>query len=424
VKAGIQLSLLILMFGIGWVSRGLMGSTNVAVQEGIQQTQISNETVAASSAQSSGETYGEQTANTLTVPRISISSETKEIGHVLNENLLRQAEQLLFQNRITQFSKYVRQYSEQFSPRDVDALGALFATYVLQYGLDEYGSSFELMNIETRLSSLDPHAPSSQFFDVLEQTGIDPQSALATFDELSSYYQEQVSDSQLKQLEDWLIAHVENSLRAKQDWSGLEQWYQTLISRSGNPERLYRRLAALYFNTNRHVESLDSLDKLASYSNWNKQDEQLYQANTVAVASDSVEAIALQKIGEHFIVNVRINNRVEAPMLLDTGASISGLDRQFISSQGFNVSGRKIRLSTAGGRVDADLIRLDSVTFGDNQLVNLDVASIGLNVSGHSAYQGLLGMDILGRYKFYLDQRQAILYLRSNSNTDELPLEF
>ena len=58
-------------------------------------------------------------------------------------------------------------------------------------------------------------------------------------------------------------------------------------------------------------------------------------------------------------------------------------------------------------------------------IANLDVASIGLSgASGHSNYQGLLGMDVLGRYRFYLDQRQAILYLRSGDAEQGLPPEF
>lgn len=431
MKVWMHFCLLILMFLAGWASRGFFA----------EQRPVEKQIAGNSLAQPPGELIGKGTdnspdprlsglpqADTVTRRQLDTADHSSISGkeHLVNEELIVSFETMLFHGRITEASRLIRQYSGQFSGKDIELLGAVFTSYALQLGLDQYQGSFELMNIEARLSSMDAHTPSSQFFDVVEQASIDPFFALSILDELSSYYQEQISEGQLRQLEAWLIGYADKTLRETKDWTGLESWYQTLISRSVDSENYHRRLAALYFDLGRNLESLEVLDHLANnFSGWSQQDEQLYQANTLAVVSDSVEAIPLRRAGEHYIVNVRMNNRINVPMLLDTGASISGLDRQFVRSQGFHPSGQTVRLSTAGGRVEADLVRLASVAFGDNQLVNLDVASIDLNTSASgSGYQGLLGMDVLGRFKFYLDQRQAILYLRPDSETGGLPPEF
>lgn len=418
LKSAIHISLLIFVFFVGWFSRNFFDPVKTHTPGLVVGVDITEKVINESKNNASVRPAQDEVDATS-------KSAAENNQKTFNRSLIEPIHRLLFQNRITEASKLIRENATQFAPKDIEVLGSIFTTYALYIGLDNYQSSFELMNIEAKIASMDLHSPSAQFFDVIEQAGIDPLTALANFDELSSYYQEQVKAKQLLQLESWLISRVEGELISQKNWAALEDWYHTLIERSIEPGDLYRRLAALYYDLNRNLESLEVLDELAAYSGWNAEDEKLYQANTVAVSSDSVEAIVLQRSGEHYIATIRIDNRVNAAMLLDTGASISGLDSQFVRSQGFRNSGRKIRLSTAGGRVESDLIRLKSVVFGDNELVNLDVASIGLGSgSQNSRYQGLLGMDVLGKFEFYLDQRQAILYLRSISAEPQLPPEF
>lgn len=418
MKAGVQLGFFMLAFWAGWLAKGYF-------QEGAIESSVLPE----------GWDIGVHLNTRSTEQPVAdtpvLSEHTAEVAVIenkapsLSDNLITSFEELLFQHRIQAFSQYLRENLTLFSAADIHALGAIFVSYALSIGLDQYQSSFELMNIEARIASLDTYAPSTQFFDVIEQANVAPLTALKLFDELASYYQEQVTDVQLQRLEHWLAQYVEAALIGRQDWLSLEAWYRALIDRSTDPEGLYRQLASLHYQLGRNIESLEMLDKIAAVSEWNAKDEALYEANSLAVANESVEAVPLEKVGEHYMVTVRLNSRVNAAMLLDTGASISGLDQQFIQANGFEINGRKIRLATAGGAVESDLVRLHKVEFGQNQINNLDVASLGLGAgTSASKYQGLLGMDVLGRFEFYLDQRKAMLYLRPLDSGSELPPEF
>jgi len=97
-------------------------------------------------------------------------------------------------------------------------------------------------------------------------------------------------------------------------------------------------------------------------------------------------------------------------MILDTGASISAIDAGILKSIGLKTgSGRPILLNTAGGQVQARIVRLDSIGVAGQVLTNFDVASLDTAALGSG---GLLGVDFLGNFSFVIDDRKRKLYLR------------
>lgn len=326
----------------------------------------------------------------------------------------------LSEHRIAEAAELISARSVDLSADDIHLLGAIVTSYVTKNGVDSYMGFPLLQALEARIASLDIHAPSAQFFGVVRQADLEPLLALANFDALSSYYQEQVSTDQLEYLGGWLLARVERNRQQQQDWSGLEAWYQALIARSSAPAELYQKLALFYFQRSRFIDSLAALDTVASYQGLSEEDQSLHKANTDAMRQSSVAAISLQRQGEHYIAQIDINGRSPAAMLIDTGASISGLDSDYVRSQGLQASGRKISLNTASGRMETDLIRLSSIDIGSTRLFDLDVAALDLGGS----YQGLLGMDVLTQFEFYLDQSEAILYLRSANSSESGAIPF
>ena len=120
--------------------------------------------------------------------------------------------------------------------------------------------------------------------------------------------------------------------------------------------------------------------------------------------------LSLTRYGSQFLVPVKVEGE-QVMLLLDTGASISGLTASFINQHPALVKSPKpIQLNTASGTVDSylflvDSFTIDSITFNKHMLARLPMDNM-------DHFDGLLGIDILGRFDFVIDQNQALLRLR------------
>lgn len=120
--------------------------------------------------------------------------------------------------------------------------------------------------------------------------------------------------------------------------------------------------------------------------------------------------IPLRKSGRQYLVNVNMNLNQEITMVLDTGATISAVDSEILRSIGVNVeNGRPVLLNTAGGQIQARIVRLNSIGVGGQVLTGFDVASLDTAAMNG---MGLLGIDYLDRFSFVIDDRKRRLYLR------------
>lgn len=109
---------------------------------------------------------------------------------------------------------------------------------------------------------------------------------------------------------------------------------------------------------------------------------------------------------------VTLNRKVEATLVLDTGASIIMLSRNVAEKLGLDVDKLKpdAKVKLADGReVDAKRIVLENVKVQDVDADNVD-ATILLGDTGGPA-DGLLGMSFLKRFNFKIDHRQQKLIL-------------
>ena len=120
--------------------------------------------------------------------------------------------------------------------------------------------------------------------------------------------------------------------------------------------------------------------------------------------------IALTRFGEQFLVPVKVEDK-PVMLLLDTGASISGLTASFVNQHSSLVKSPKpIQLNTASGTVESYLFLVDSFTI-DNITFNQHMLA-RLPMDNQDRFDGLLGIDILGRFDFVIDQNKAVLRLR------------
>ena len=342
------------------------------------------------------------------------SAESKEAENSKNgsEAIVVRFERYLSANNVFEALRLLEQNATNLSEQERSQMGSSFTAFVTRQGIDNHLTSRDGRKLESLLASLDRYSPSAQFFDIVDLTDSEPFVALSDFDALAGYYQEQVSEDQLEQLEDWLVSRVESNFESAGDWRNLESWLQALVSRASDPTDAYSKLAAFYYERERFASSLETLDKISGSGGLNSKARELYDLNTQSIASRAATSIPLQPNGEHYIVNIELDSRVRVPLLLDTGASVTSIDRDFAVRQNFRFNGRSAGFATAGGRIRSDLLDMETLQLGNRLLRDLELATIDFGVSSSGAqYYGLLGMDVLGQFQFYIDQREAVLHL-------------
>jgi len=140
------------------------------------------------------------------------------------------------------------------------------------------------------------------------------------------------------------------------------------------------------------------------------------------------EKIAAQKLEEELkprsvdfspglqgiVVNVRLNGKTEAKMVLDTGASVTLITKKIADQLNikFNDAQPEIKMQVADGRqVDARRVIIDKVEVQGVEARDVEVAVL-LNETGDLGFgDGLLGMSFLKKFNFRVDQKEKKLIL-------------
>ena len=135
-----------------------------------------------------------------------------------------------------------------------------------------------------------------------------------------------------------------------------------------------------------------------------------------------VSSVAIQTIGNRYLVPVMLNETHRATLLLDTGANITVVSPQLARRAGLEVpvgSGAartKARMAN-GQEVEVSLIRVKSMLVGAARVDNLQVAMYEIGVLDSSTappltVDGFLGADFLGRFTMTIDPQLGKLTLQ------------
>ena len=127
---------------------------------------------------------------------------------------------------------------------------------------------------------------------------------------------------------------------------------------------------------------------------------------------DHAESIALQKTGNQFAVDLTNNRQDSVRLLIDTGASMTAISSA--SSSSFNIISDAIAqdrrvFQTAGGVVMGTVYTVPELRLGTYLLHDTQVAVIDFETDRE--IDGLLGMNILGLFRFQIDQENTQLHL-------------
>jgi clan AA aspartic protease (TIGR02281 family) len=122
-------------------------------------------------------------------------------------------------------------------------------------------------------------------------------------------------------------------------------------------------------------------------------------------------AVALEKIGDHFIVEAKTMN-AQVKLMLDTGATTTVISEKAfnrISTDTLSDFVGEYIVNTAGGQVQAPIYRFRELSIADYSVDN--IAVVVLPLEEFSDADGLLGMNFLKEFVFRIDQQRSLLYL-------------
>jgi len=196
---------------------------------------------------------------------------------------------------------------------------------------------------------------------------------------------------------EWLMAQINDLIRLTPDNGELHLQLANMHLKKGDKEQAqyHALMAANQPETQARAEAV--LAKLVDHNVTDDSDEEEI-------------AVPLIRFGSQFLVPIKVEGE-SVKLLLDTGASISGLTADFINRHYSLVkSSKPIQLNTASGTVDSflfvvDTLTIESITFNKHMLARLPMDNM-------DHFDGLLGVDILGRFDFVIDQDKAVLRLR------------
>jgi len=223
-----------------------------------------------------------------------------------------------------------------------------------------------------------------------------------------------------------LVTDYAGSLKQGGDTAGLLELYQDLTQLEPGYAPYFIGLATAQLALTDNDAARQSLLLVAQDPEVGAQARELLERVRVAAtepqpsetsaSATEVAGIPLLRSGNHFLVDASLGSQ-QARLLIDTGASLTMLTPETLKRRGVaaHATGRTGIFNTANGRVSAPIYRLDTLSVGDWQVSNLDVGVLELD---DPQFDGLLGMNFLGHFQFFIDQNEALLRLSIGAQAD------
>ena len=138
-----------------------------------------------------------------------------------------------------------------------------------------------------------------------------------------------------------------------------------------------------------------------------------YDTDSVALATE-VAGIPLTRSGQHFLVDASPGNDGSLRLLIDTGASMTMVSSGTLQRQGvrYRDTGQSRIFNTANGPVRAPIYILETLSIGNWTVEQLEIGVLELD--GQAGIDGLLGMNFLKHFRFFIDQNESMLRLSVN----------
>jgi len=169
-------------------------------------------------------------------------------------------------------------------------------------------------------------------------------------------------------------------------------------------------LARALVNAGEAEEAVTILEGLPENAEFEGQIDRLKQM-AEASAPAQASAVPLSRAGNSFVVEVTLNGGQRVKLLVDTGASLTIIRPAALSRAGVGQADylSQTTLNTAGGNIGASIYRVDSLQLGPEVVTDVRIGSV--EIPGLGDIDGLLGMNVLNRFKFAIDQNRQVMLL-------------
>jgi len=224
---------------------------------------------------------------------------------------------------------------------------------------------------------------------------------------------QQTADSQLlhdvQQQLDAAVAAYDTLLRQQDHRNRLLALYRQLAASDGNNARYQIKQAELLIEMGQATEASALLQPLLFGSPTIVDAAHLLQIKIdKQMAQSFSDTIALTRLHNHFLVPIQLAGRT-LMLLLDTGASLTLVPKAIANGYPADALHRAITLVTANGTITVPTMVVPQMQLGAQTLHHISVALT--DNMGIQGADGLLGMDILKRFHFVIDQEHATLRL-------------
>lgn len=131
-------------------------------------------------------------------------------------------------------------------------------------------------------------------------------------------------------------------------------------------------------------------------------------ARSASTAPRGAVIVPVHFIGRSILVPVTFNRSTTAHLVLDTGAGMTMITHKLATTLRLPSIGSSY-LTGIGGTVRTEIARVDSVRVGDAEVAGMPISIH--DAFNHPKFEGLLGMDFLGRFHVSVDSAKHLLIL-------------
>ncbi|MGB5717500.1 MAG: aspartyl protease family protein [Gammaproteobacteria bacterium] len=221
-----------------------------------------------------------------------------------------------------------------------------------------------------------------------------------------------------------MVAGLAQSLKRNDDQNALRALYQHLIQLEPDHAPWFMELAAAQLALDDREAARRSLLLVSQDPDVGARAQAMLSELNITLAGmqdaasrdavTEVVGIPLHRSGNHFIVDARPDDGGSIRLLIDTGASLTIFTPDVLAQRGirYQDTGRRGVFNTANGPVEAPIYRLATLAVGEWYVRNLDIGV--LDLGGGSGVDGLLGMNFLNHFQFFIDQNDSLLRLSAN----------
>ena len=195
--------------------------------------------------------------------------------------------------------------------------------------------------------------------------------------------------------------------------SEIEDFYDFLVAKEPDNFAIQMEYAEFEYKNRKYAHVDELLSVLRHHPDYVSQSEILMQKaiHQKDMIENGIIPVPVEKAGEHYVVTAVINNQEPVKLIIDTGATLTILSPKVIQELGLRVDDVRqyMEFSTANGVVQAPVVSIDTMSVRNHLVRDLQVGV--LSAFPHSKFAGLLGMNFLSQFEFFIDQKNSTLEL-------------